>query len=238
MNRYYILASAFTPEGSDQTATQSYFQLSNIPLVLQKAAANSYQCCPPEILEILHLASKLSNMNQKNQESIEEATTKAAALLQRALDFDIVTWAYDVRNIPYFSDVPVQSRIHTSTAHRLAACLYILQAVPSLESVVGTTYSDILSGELYDQLAKVPDDDQNFKATTWPTFIAGAREVDPGKRTWIMDRLQRLAVQVPWGFIYTAMDTLRIIWGLDGVENGSRSWVQTLKDPEFNFLMV
>ncbi|KAI9172343.1 Acriflavine sensitivity control protein acr-2 [Paramyrothecium foliicola] len=235
---YFILASAFQPHTSDTAVTSSYLQSSNIPLVLQKAAANSYQCCPPEILDILYSASRLSNTCTNGESSSEKAKADAAALLQKALEFDIAAWAYDVRNIPYLQNVPVQSRIHTSTAHRLAACLYILQVVPSLEAVVGANYADVLSQELYEQLASVPDDDPNFKATSWPTFIAGARETDPLKRTLIMDRLQRLMVQYPWGFMYTAMDTLRVLWGLDGEGKGSKSWVQTLKDPDLNFLMV
>jgi hypothetical protein len=234
------LGSAFAPASSEEAQNPSHFQSMDIPSVLQRAAVNSYQCCPPEILDILHSASKLSNVNMEDPALQEQVTAEAAYLLQRALGLDIVAWAYDVRKHPYFSDVPVESRVHTGNAHRLAACLYILQAIPSLEETVagGPDYADGLSRELYDQLESVQDDDPNFKATSWPTFIAGAGETDAEKRALIMDRLRRLLVQVPWGFIYTAMETLHAVWALDSEGRGGRSWVQTLKDPDLNFLMV
>ena len=53
-----------------------------------------------------------------------------------------------------------------------------------------------------------------------------------------MERLQKVAVMYPWGFIFTAMETLQILWGLQGNANSSRSWLQTLKDPAMNFLLV
>lgn len=218
--------------------TGSFFQPCLIPSILGRATANSYLCCPPEILAILHAASQLSNASD-DAGSEDDITAAGLALFQRAQGFDINAWANDVHNIPYMQDAPVQSRIHAGSAHRLASCLYILQAIPSLNMMKG--YNDVsesLSRDIFAHLSSIPEDDPNFKATTWPTFIAGAEARGRERREWVMNRLQRLVVSCPWGFLYTAMDTLQIIWKLDHDGKGKRSWVQTLKDPDLNFLIV
>lgn len=216
----------------------SYFQSSQIQYILERAAANSYLCCPPEILGILHAASQLSNASS-DADPNDDITAAGLALIQRAQAFDIDAWAHDVRNISYLQDAPIQSRIHAGSAHRLASCLYILQAIPALSTMKGhDEVAEALSRDIFEHLSSIPDDDPNFKATTWPTFIAGAQASGRARREWAMDRLQRLVVSCPWGFLYTAMDTLKVIWSLDGQGKGSRSWVQTLKDSEFNFLIV
>lgn len=216
--------------------TQTFFEASQIPLILDRAAANSYLCCPPAILQILHAASQLSNMEDSSA-SAGELQAAGLALLQQAQSFDIPTWANDCRIVSVLHGVPIASRIHAGSAHRLAACLYILQAVPAVGAAVGPEFVQALSNDIYKHLASIPDDDPNFKATTWPTFIVGAEAVSEEHRTWVMNRLQRLVVNCPWGFLYTAMDTLQVIWGLDK-EKTSRGWIQTLKDPDMNFLLV
>ncbi|EJP68284.1 acriflavine sensitivity control protein acr-2 [Beauveria bassiana ARSEF 2860] len=231
---YFILGSAFMPM---KFQTQS-FEASRIPAILDRAAANSYLCCPPAILQILHGASQLSNLQDQDEAALPaEIEAVGLALLQQARSFDIVAWANDARIVSYLHGIPIESRIHAGSAHRLAACLYILQAVPAVGAALGPEFSQSLSRELYEHLASIPDHDPNFKATTWPTFIVGAEETDDEQRQWVMDRLQRLVVNCPWGFLYTAMETLPVIWGLDK-ETDSRSWLQALKDPDMNFLLV
>ncbi|OAA60642.1 hypothetical protein ISF_05681 [Cordyceps fumosorosea ARSEF 2679] len=230
---YFILGSAFMPI---KFQTKSYFEASQIPSILNRAAANSYLCCPPAILQILHGASQLSNM-QHDAISPGEIEAVGLALLHQARSFDIVAWANDARIVSYLEGIPIESRIHAGSAHRLAACLYILQAVPAVGAAVGPEFSQELIRDIYEHLAGIPDDDPNFKATTWPTFIVGAEATDEQQQKWVMDRLQRLVVNCPWGFLYTAMETLPVIWGLDK-EKASRGWIQTLKDPDMNFLLV
>lgn len=219
-----------------QFQTQSYFEASQIPSILDRAAANSYLCCPPAILQILHGASQLSNA-EDGTASPAEIEAAGLALLQEAYTFDIPGWANHEKTVSYLPGIPSESRVHAASAHRLAACLYILQAVPRVATSVGPEFSKALSRDIYEHLASIPDDDPNFKATTWPTFIVGAEAVDEDQRKWVLDRFQRLVVNCPWGFLYTAMDTLEVIWGLDK-DKTSRGWIKTLKDPEMNFLIV
>jgi hypothetical protein len=216
----------------------SYFQPDQMPTALKRAAANSYLCCPPEVLEILYAASQLSSAAGDGTTSPEDAAAAGAALIQKAQDFDIPGWANALHSISYFRNIPVQSRIHVGSAHRLAACLYTSQAIPNAGAHLGDDAGERLSRQIFEHMASVPDEDPNFKALAWPTFIAGAETKNPERRQWIMNRLRRLVFYCPWGFLYTAMEALQVIWALDSDGKGQKGWVQTLRDPELNFLIV
>ncbi|CAM1502448.1 Fc.00g044320.m01.CDS01 [Cosmosporella sp. VM-42] len=231
---YYILGSALSPSPPD---SHTYFQSYQALAVLEKAT-NSYFCCPPDVLEILLLASQLPNTDVGNAVSAEMVTSAGAALYQRALNIDILAWARKVRDIPSLNNASVGSRFRAGSAHRLAACLYIVQAIPTLDTWLGEGMADVLVDDFYHSLACIPAPDPNFKATAWPTFIFGATAKTPERQAWVMDRLQQLVIMCPWGFLYTAMDTLRNLWRLEAEGKLSKSWLQTLRDPEMNFLIV
>lgn len=231
---YFILASAFMPT---RYATSLSFESSQIPFVLGKTVANSYLCCPPEVMEILHTASQLSNNAVEHQPN-EEITMAATELVKRAQAYDIYGWARDTAKALSLSNESMQSRMHAGSAHRLAACIYILQAVPSVGERLGPEFVTFLTDDLLAHLNMIPVEDPNFKATTWPTFIIGAETRNPERQKQIMERLRVMTTVCPWGFIHTAMDTLQVIWNLAAEERGSKSWVQTLRDPEMNFLIV
>ncbi|KAL0943025.1 acriflavine sensitivity control protein acr-2 [Colletotrichum truncatum] len=236
---YYILASAFNT--SPPTAAKSYYQTVQASSILGRAAANSYLCCPPDILQILLTASQLSSNGTHDTYSEASVAQTGAQLLEQALAFDVENWAYEQRNISYFKQIPVESRIHAGSAHRLAASLYILHAIPDVSNFVSVSREE-LDTQLYHQLSSISDEDPNFKATCWPSFIAGAGTSDPERRAWILDRMKRLMIATPWGFITTAMDTLQTIWNLeesfDPETQRERSWVQKLKSSDLNFLIV
>ncbi|OLN87011.1 Acriflavine sensitivity control protein acr-2 [Colletotrichum chlorophyti] len=235
---YYILASAFN--NSVPTA-KSYYQSAQVSSILGRAAANSYLCCPPEILQILLTASQLSNHGPDDLDSRADVAQAAAQLFEQAQSFDVHDWAYEPRTISYFKNTPVESRIHAGSAHRVAACLYILHAIPSASVLVSASREE-LESQIFYHLACIHDEDPNFKATCWPTFIAGAGSSDPQRRAWILDRFKRLMIATPWGFIMTAMDTLQVIWNLeDSVDpdtQAERTWVQKVKASDFNLLIV
>lgn len=214
------------------------FQSSRVLAALQKTAANSYYCCPPELLEILLLASRLANERTDEPASIEKAMTTGAALLERVESVDIEAWAHRVHDISSLRFVDVGSRRQAAMTHKLAACLYTLQVVPELENNMPIGSKEELINDFFYHLAQTPEEDPNFKASAWPTFIAGAAASKPDQRAWAMARLQRLVVIVPWGFIYTAMDIMHHVWKRDPDGTSKKSWVQTLKDPNLNFLIV
>lgn len=217
---------------------QSYFESARIPAILGRATANSYICSAPEVLEILYAASQLSNVDITDEASAAQVAVEGMELLKRAQNFDIRAWAIDALNVSYLKDIPLESRINVGSAHRLAACVYIVQAVRPVMDLVGEEYALELRQAMLDQLKEIPPEDPIFKATSWSTFIAGAGATMADERLWAMDRLQKLVSCCPWGFFYTAMDTLQVIWQSDTPEQGGKGWVQTLKDPELNFLIV
>lgn len=194
-------------------------------------------CCPPQVLETLYAAAQLSNVKVEDDDSCNQVAAAGLELLKKAQDIDIRAWAIDALNVSYLQQIPLASRMNAGSAHRLAACLYIVQAIEPVNDIIDSQVVNDFNEALYDQLERIPPDDPNFKATSWPTFIVGAGATDPDRRTWVMNRLQKLVKVCPWGFFYTAMETLQDIWSVH-CPNELKTWVQTLKDPRLNFLMV
>jgi hypothetical protein len=219
-------------------STEATFEPSQIREILHRATPNSYLSCPPDILETLYSASQLSNVEAADEVSIADIASAGVALLRHAQGVDIPAWAETIHSIAKFANISIQSRIHAGSAHRISACLYILQAIPSVAALVDENLTAELSTELFTHLSSIPDEDPNFKATTWPTFIAGAGAKDQSVKDWVTDRLQRLVLHCPWGFLYTAREALQVIWNLEGEDVEGTSWVQMLKDSGQDFLIV
>lgn len=200
--------------------------------ILRKTT-NSYFCCPPEVLEVVHLASHLSRSTGE-----DEHLSTGFELLRRSQSVDVLAWALRAREIPALETSAVGSRYRAGSAHRLAACLYVMQAVPSLQRSVGDEVVDAMMDDLHHTLESIPSSDSNFKSTAWPTFIFGATAKSSGRKTWVLDRLRRLAVAYPWGYLNTSMETLRILWSLEAEGKLTRGWLRTLQDPKHNILVV
>ena len=229
---YYILGSAINPSIPEPS---TYFHSRQARAVLEKTA-NSYFCCPPEVLEILLLASQLNNHEADASVPDDMVTSAGIALFQRAHNVDVLSWARKVREIPALSSSSVGSRFRCGSAHRLAITLYIVQAVPSLEAWLGDGVVDALIDNFFHSLDSIPPEDLNFKATAWPTFIYGSMAKTPARQAWVVDRFKALAEECPWGFLYTAMDTLQLLWKLEAEGKLTKSWLKTLRDPELNLM--
>ncbi|KAM0664444.1 hypothetical protein ACQRIU_007026 [Beauveria bassiana] len=206
--------------------------------MLRRAAAYSHICCPPEVLDVLLAAATLSNtpgVASDNEQTIAAAST----LFERAYTFDVDAWARDEDNFSFLRSATVQTRIHAGHAHRLAACLYILRAIPAISSLQDAdTNANLLASSAMQHISSISDDDANLKVITWPTFVVGADSDDPARREWAMARLRQLATYWPWGFLYNAMDTLERLWCLEYDKSSGRSWVHVVKESEPDFLIV
>lgn len=200
--------------------------------ILDKAA-NSYLCCPPEVMVILFTASQIRAPEAGEHISDDEANSVGLDLLERVQHVDVNGWA-----LKYPEQDTTESRFLAGSAHQLAAYLYVLQAIPSLTHRIEDEACQTLIDGLHKILSQIKDDDSNFKATAWPTFVFGATSKRPEEQAWAMDRLRRITSVFPWGFVYTALDTLKVLWGLPELERTSKSWVQTLRDLDINFLIV
>lgn len=211
--------------------------------VMKRVEVNSYLSCPPEILQIILVASQLSYDTPSTDWTLS-AADEALVLIDQALEFDIPAWAKQLQRVSNVSDI--ESRMHVASAHRSAACLYILQALPLARAVrpVDTT---LLVNDILSHLGHVSESDPFFKATSWPTFIAGAETRNSEKRAWALARLLDIWRICPWGYIFSAIEMLKVSWEMqdtgsagsqtDGAEGGI-NWLQGLKSMGFENLIV
>ncbi|KAJ4010097.1 hypothetical protein NW752_009275 [Fusarium irregulare] len=199
-----------------------------------------YYCCPPELLEIMLIAARLSNTKNDDVVSADMVTAAGAALLDRARNFDVLPWAQDINfsTITLSDQDPILSRFRVATSHRLAICLYILHAIPAVGAWVGEDLADAIFAELHQVLCMIPDDDINLKATTWVTFVFGACARTPEMKDWVTVQIKKLMIESPWGFLYAARDALQMLWSVQAEGMPMTSWVQTLRDLHMDFLIV
>lgn len=210
-----------------------------------KKATNSFICCPPEVLEIMLEASKLSHIAEDSVgNDYAEIVDAAAELLHRVYNVDTLLWAFESQDTPAAersgSTLGNGSRFRTGSAHRLAACLYVLRAVPALQDIVEEGLIDVITDDLRHYLESIVPPDANFKATTWPTFVLGAAADSPDTRQWVIGRLKQIITVYPWGFLNTAMEGLGLIWQQRDMmgKNAGSGWLRILRNGQHDFLMV
>lgn len=231
-NRYHILGSTLADGAIAARIARYAFEL--LP-VMKRVEVNSYLSCPPEILRIILSASQLSYETPCTDWSLT-AADEALALIDEALAFDIPAWADRLRQLPNVTDI--ESRIHVASAHRSAVCLYILQALP-LVRAVRPVDTMVLVDDILSHLAQIQDGDPYFKATSWPTFIAGAETRDAEKRAWTLSRMFAIWNICPWGYVFTAIEMLKATWQMQDSGTGSGvNWLQDLKAMGFGYLIV
>ncbi|KJZ79993.1 hypothetical protein HIM_00707 [Hirsutella minnesotensis 3608] len=236
---YHILGSTLASGALAARIARYAFEL--LP-VMKRVEVNSYLSCPAEILQVILVASQLSYETPCTDWSLS-AADEALALIGQALAFDIPGWASGLQQ-QSSKVTDIESRVHVASAHRSAACLYILQALP-LARAVRPVDADFLVSDILGHLAQIDESDPYFKATSWPTFIAGAETRDPEKRTWTLKRLLAIWQICSWGYIFTAIEMLKATWAMrDRSESAGAviepgvNWLQGLKDMGFDYLIV
>lgn len=251
---YYALGSLFTRLDRSGTSTMSAFAAVDLPATLQRAAAFSYGCSPPLVLDALSRAARLR----------PDDVPGAAALLARLRALDVGAWVRGIQGLPPRDDLAL--RVAMADAHRAAACLYIVLAVPGAAAAAAAAASgayssfspppshsfdaatDALLQEILGHLASVPIEHALAKGVTWPTFVAGAQARDAASRRWCMGRLHAVWHSTPWacpwGFIESAMDMLQRIWHIrdakaarDGHERDA-NWLQEVRGMADHCLIV
>ncbi|KAJ3474532.1 hypothetical protein NLG97_g9802 [Lecanicillium saksenae] len=230
---YHILGSTLASGPWAAQITHYAFEL--LP-VLKRTEVNSYLSCPSEILQIILSASQLSYDTPCTDWTLA-AADKALMLIDEALEFDIPAWATQLQQLANVTDV--ESRIHVASAHRSAVCLYILQALP-LARAVRIVDTQFLVDDIMSHLSQISEEDPYFKASSWPTFIAGAETRDAEKRTWTLTRLMEIWKVCPWGYVFTAIEMLKATWQMQDMrpEDEEVNWLQGLKEMGFENLIV
>jgi hypothetical protein len=202
---YRVLGSAI---GGVAQASWSERELAAVLSVLKRAEAHSYHCCPPEIMHILLSATRLCRTAASGQSRVDEAL----ALLHQARSVDVVEWVYSIRGLSDQDDLSI--RVSVALAHRAAACLYTLLAVP--EAAPFPESVDMLVQEVLSNLADVPVDHIHLKGTIWPTFVVGAQTNDLAQRAWCIERMEAVWTRnpwiCPWGYIRTAVQMMQQLW--------------------------
>lgn len=234
---YHALGSLFTiPSRGAMLAFRSV----DLPATLQRAAAFSYGCSPPLVLDALARASQLE----------PEDVCGAGLLLVQLRELDVKAWVRGIQGLPSRDDIEL--RISMAQAHRAAACLYIVLAVPGLASSAdvlspssdssASTFCEVSADyflqEVLTHLASVPVEHPFSKGATWPTFMAGAQTRDQDTRRWCLRRMHSVGYSTPWvcpwGFVESAMKMLERIWQIrdekekDGQMQGS-NWLQEIR---------
>ncbi|KAK3358509.1 acriflavine sensitivity control protein acr-2 [Lasiosphaeria ovina] len=240
---YRILGSTISSVGFIADSIQDGV---DVLAVLQRAEAHSYHCCPPPILQIILSTSRLCAPGAAEIEAGTDRIVIALSLLHQARALDVRGWVHKIRGLSAHDELEV--RVKLAAAHRAAACLYILLAVPEAQSAPPFSELESVVGEILDSLSSVPVGHVLLKGTVWPTFMAGAQTNDILRRAWCADRLYTVWTEspwvCPWGYVQTAMQMLQDIWAArDHVssihsELGTTNWLQGLRDIRSNCLIV
>ncbi|KAL3485994.1 fungal-specific transcription factor domain-containing protein [Aspergillus germanicus] len=272
------LQNPFIPPPAENSS-----RTSNSPSIIEsltRAETNSYLSLPTPLLQILFHACELANhvsislssgslVNAPGEEEYQSMLATARSLLGQVSSFDVVSWAEGLE----CSSSPErrQSRIHTALAHQAAVRIYIIRSVdglphpvsspPTTNPNLGLLHSSTSLDEdpstlvhtIVSNLNHVDISDPLFKATCWPTFIAGAETDDPVYREWAVERLREFWALIPWGYIRTAVEVMRMSWAVrDGDGNADelgagnvakvgrrgRGWIQGLKALERDWLIA
>ncbi|KUI54485.1 Acriflavine sensitivity control protein acr-2 [Cytospora mali] len=240
---YHILGSGFAgPEEDDKKPTNmsAAFAGIDVPATLQRAAAFSYGCYPPSMLDILSKASRLVSGRD---------VVEAGALIDQLRGMDVRAWVYGIEGLSPNDEL--EFRVSMASAHRVATCLYIVLAVPDVmdhrPDLVNVNSVESLTREVLHHLAFVPVDHALAKGLIWPTFMAGAQTEDLASRQWCLGRMQRIWQSTPWicpwGYIESAINMLQRVWEtrdrkLKEGNRGGMNWLQELKATADQVLIV
>ncbi|PIG89427.1 hypothetical protein AARAC_003812 [Aspergillus arachidicola] len=223
--RYHVLGSTLT----NSTTFLDPFSLPiDITTMLRRSEANSCLSFPTTLLQILFRACELSNIAVTLPATETPALiNEASSLLNAAQSFDVESWAKNVEGGPTDR---TPNRIHTALAHQYAVCIYIYRSIAYYPADMD---SEALVTEIIHHLSFIDPKDPLSKATSWPTFVAGAETDNPVYRQWTLDRLSLLWNVLPWGYVQTAVEVMQMAWRLRD-ESGSDyigvgGWVQQLK---------
>ncbi|KAJ2895147.1 acriflavine sensitivity control protein acr-2 [Zalerion maritima] len=239
---YQILATTLTATALTPRVDGYILQL--WPL-LDRCETNLYLCCPQEILWIILYASHLASCIAA--EGMTEVYFNCALqLLDKALAFDIPGWTARLKKgVGTKSDLV--SKQHVASAHRSAACTYILNLIPAIRPFSQVPLESLVA-ESIGHLSSVKKSDPDFKGTPWPTFMTGLNVKDLDTRSWLLQRLVTVFEKCPWGYILTAVQVLQDSWmKVDGaaaslefgqLEDENTGALQQLRAMNFDCLVV
>lgn len=124
--------------------------------------------------------------------------------------------------------------MHIGSAYKAVVKIYILRATMSIDP--GPL--EYLASEIIYHLKHIPTDDPFFKATCWPSFIAGAETNDSKHRAWVSERFETGLQILPWGYLSSAVDLLQHFWAYKDQTGAGGDWLVNLKLSENDWLIA
>jgi hypothetical protein len=93
--------------------------------------------------------------------------------------------------------------------------------------------------DVLNNLTAIDENDPYFKASSWPTFVAGAETRDPERRMWALRRLLSIWQICPWGYLFTAIEMLKATWAMQDTRGSDNvNWLHDLRGMGFENLIV
>jgi hypothetical protein len=205
--------------------------------ILKYAQTNNYLSCPAPLLRVMLKSFDLPDTRESASDQLGiEVQEQVKLLLEEALSFDPLDWAYTFEPTSLFEDLEKRSRI--ASAHRAAVCIYIARVLsatnPLLDSTSGCALISLtgLADEIVHHVSYLNPGDNVFKCISWPLFLAGAESEDPVQRTWILNKLDEFYGVMYWGYIPTVKSVVEVIWAnKDKAAAGADNcWVDEVKE--------
>ncbi|KAK5047052.1 hypothetical protein LTR84_006994 [Exophiala bonariae] len=220
---YNILGTTFTKSSIDCR------DCINPSMVQDEDLANTCLSCPPPLLRIIRDVSQCSRREKSERLSVRDADR----LVSLTAAFDVLAWVSSLQRISASFDI--EKRLHVGMAYKSAVCIYVMRAV-SPDASMSEPLEGWVSDILY-HLSFIPPGDWFFKATCWPSFIAGAETNNATQRETIISRLEKGLMDLPWGYLANAVRLLRNIW-LQKDGGGSLDWLVSLKEAQTDWLIA
>ena len=192
--------------------------------------ANTCLSCPPILLHVFRDVSRFSSESDSGRLSKQQCDY----LLSVVWSFDVETWVSSLHKISTSFDAV--KRVHVGAAYKAAVSIYVTRATaPTSETILPleSLVSDVLA-----HLSAIPPDDWFFKATCWPTFIAGAETNNSTRRNAVVERFKLGMVTLPWGYLSDAIALLDRVWAQRNGPGASMDWLAALKSSDTDCLIA
>ena len=219
--------------------------------LLQDAEGNHCSSFPTQLLQILQTGASLvpANAAITPRHFLQGARMEAWTLFDAAYFFDPCAWAIALQHRSPVADL--EQRVHVASAHKAAVCIYIARLLlllgPAEELPADMA---ILLSTGIDHLSQVGEKSPFFAATAWTSFVVGAEMVDSERRSWAVERFNKLWEVEPWGSLREAITVLQLLWEEQDemiLSNQVRchddaqvhfNWIRRLRDLNVHWLVI
>lgn len=145
--------------------------------------------------ELLRDGSEIGPSNLSVKELVSSAIDRISSINARE-------WAETYSRTHSCNSCPsdIDIRVHLCEAHKAAGIIFLARAAAATTK----TPLKIYHARLLRSLVCIVQGQYLFKATSWPTFIAGMEAEDPDVRLWSIKRLETICTILPYDFIRRA----------------------------------